>query len=69
MLDQPTVRTDSDQLRRRAEACLEEGDFGAADAAYGELYRGGLLTRADAPHWLRALSALGTARKLSLIHI
>ena len=63
MLDQPTVRTDSDQLRRRAEACLEEGDFGAADAAYGELYRGGLLTRADAPHWLRALSALGTARK------
>ena len=61
MLDQPTVRADYDQLRRRAEACLDQGDFGAADAVYGELHRGGWLTRADASNWLRALASRDAA--------
>ena len=57
MLDQPTVATDFDQLRQRAEGNIADGAFGAADATYAELQRLGGLTRADAGHWLQALRA------------
>lgn len=66
MLDQPTVATDFDQLRQRAEGNIADGAFGAADATYAELQRLGGLTRTDAGHWLQALRALGVHRRPSL---
>jgi tetratricopeptide (TPR) repeat protein len=63
MLEQPTVTTEVDRLRQRAEGAIADGAFGAADDAYEELRRLGALTRTDAAKWLRALRALGVHRQ------
>lgn len=70
MLRQSTATADPDQLRRRAETYLADGDFAAADTTYEELHRSGALTRADAANWLQAVRALdGTRQRPSLAEL